>query len=82
MSKDPHIHPHMNDSIVVMGFTVDGVKEFLTEAGFVDVDVDVVPEKMFMAFGKRMYRTVFFARGRRPLEGGKGKHEEGAKSEL
>jgi SAM-dependent methyltransferase len=59
----------MNASIVVPSFTIDGVKEFLTEAGFVDVDIMVMEQKAYMEFGgKKMYRTVFFARGRRPLE--------------
>lgn len=58
----------MKASVAVPSFTVDGVKKFLTEAGFVDIDVDIVKEKAYMDFNKKMYRTVFFARGRRPLE--------------
>jgi hypothetical protein len=66
----------MNASIVVPHFTVEGVKKFFTEAGFVDVDVITMDEKSYMEFaGKKLWRTVLFARGRRPFE-------EGEKSEL
>lgn len=67
----------MKDSIVVPYFTIDGVKQFLSKAGFVDIDVKVMPEKVYMGFNdKKFYRTILFARGRRPLE------EEKRKSEL
>jgi hypothetical protein len=66
----------MNASIVVPHFTVEGVKKFFTEAGFVDVDVITMDEKSYMEFaGKKLWRTVLFARGRRPFE-------KGEKSEL
>jgi hypothetical protein len=66
----------MNASIVVPHFTIEGVKKFFTEAGFVDVDVITMDEKSYMEFaGKKLWRTVLFARGRRPFE-------EGEKSEL
>jgi SAM-dependent methyltransferase len=66
----------MSASIVVPHFTVDGVKKFFTEAGFVDVDVITMEEKSYMEFaGKKLWRTILFARGRRPFE-------EGEKSEL
>jgi SAM-dependent methyltransferase len=59
----------MADSIVVPHFTVNGVKEFFTEAGFVDVDVITMKERSYMEFaGKKLWRTILFARGRRPVE--------------
>jgi SAM-dependent methyltransferase len=66
----------MSASVVVPHFTIDGVKKFFTEAGFVDVDVITMEEKSYMEFaGKKLWRTILFARGRRPFE-------EGEKSEL
>jgi SAM-dependent methyltransferase len=66
----------MNASIVVPHFTIKGVKKFFTEAGFVDVDVITMDEKSYMEFGgKKLWRTVLFARGRRPFK-------DGEKSEL
>ena len=79
-SDDPtrNVGAEMNASVVVPHFNVDGVKEFFTEAGFVDVDVVIMKEKVYMEFaGKNMWRTILFAKGRRPLEGG-----EKEKSEL
>jgi SAM-dependent methyltransferase len=74
----PEFKKKMNDSIVVPHFTIDGVKKFFTEAGFVDVDVVTMKEKSYMEFaGKRLWRTILFARGRRPVEG-----EEEQRSEL
>lgn len=59
----------MNASIVVPHFTIDGVKKFFSEAGFVDVDVVTMPERVYMEFaGRKIWRTVLFARGRRPEE--------------
>jgi SAM-dependent methyltransferase len=59
----------MADSIVVPHFTVNGVKEFFTKAGFVDVDVITMKERSYMEFaGKKLWRTILFARGRRPAE--------------
>ncbi|KAI4911068.1 hypothetical protein J4E90_007325 [Alternaria incomplexa] len=63
---------------VVPHFTIDGVKQFFAEAGFVDVDVITMKEKNYMEFGgKKLWRTILFARGRRPMEGqdGSGKSE-------
>ncbi|KAF2446927.1 S-adenosyl-L-methionine-dependent methyltransferase [Karstenula rhodostoma CBS 690.94] len=61
-------------SIVVPSFTVEGVRKFFTEAGLVDVDVVTMDKRVYMEFGgQKLWRTVLFARGRRPLE---------AKSEL
>jgi hypothetical protein len=66
----------MSASVVVPHFTIDGVKKFFTEAGFVDVDVITMEEKSYMEFaGKKLWRTILFARGRRPFE-------ESEKSEL
>lgn len=59
----------MNDSIVVPHFTIDGVKQFFTEAGFVDVDVITLPERSYMEFaGNKVWRTILIAKGRRPDE--------------
>lgn len=59
----------MSASIVVPSFTIEGVKKFFTEAGLVDVDVITMDEKVYMSFGGRqIWRTVLFARGRRPFE--------------
>ncbi|KAF2130837.1 S-adenosyl-L-methionine-dependent methyltransferase [Dothidotthia symphoricarpi CBS 119687] len=65
----PQFIEKMNKSIVVPHFTIDGVKEFFTKAGFVDVDVKAGEEKAYMEFaGKKGWRTVLFAKGRRPVE--------------
>ncbi|KAH6618739.1 S-adenosyl-L-methionine-dependent methyltransferase [Boeremia exigua] len=57
----------MNDSIVVPHFSIAGVKQFFTEAGFVDVDVITMKEQSYMEFGgKKLWRTVLIAKGRRP----------------
>jgi SAM-dependent methyltransferase len=67
--SSPEFKKKMNDSIVVPHFTIEGVKEFFTKAGFVDVDVITLDEKSYMEFaGKRVWRTILFARGRRPTE--------------
>lgn len=63
------VRKEMNASIVVPSFTIDGVKKFFTEAGFVDVDVVLMEEKAYMEFaGRKLWRTVLFAKGRRPVE--------------
>jgi SAM-dependent methyltransferase len=68
--KDPETHTKMRKSIVFENFTVDGVKEFLTAAGFVDVDAVVMEDRVYMEFaGKKMWRKILFGKGRRPLEG-------------
>ncbi|KAF2872981.1 S-adenosyl-L-methionine-dependent methyltransferase [Massariosphaeria phaeospora] len=57
----------MDASIVTPHFTIEGVKQFFTEAGFEDVDVVLMEEKVYMEFtGKPLFRTVLFAKGRRP----------------
>jgi hypothetical protein len=67
--KSPEFIKKMSDSIVVPHFTLDGVREFFTKAGFVDVDVFPLKERSYMEFGgKKMYRTILFAKGRRPFE--------------
>lgn len=74
----PVFKKKMNDSIVVPHFTLDGVRQFFTEAGFVDVDVITMKEKSYMEFaGNKIWRTILFARGRRPVgdEAGKEKSE-------
>lgn len=64
----------MAASIVVFSFTVEGVKKFFAEAGLVDVDVVTMKQRVYMEFGgQKMWRTILFAKGKRPLE---------AKSEL
>lgn len=65
----PEFKKKMNDSIVVPHFTIEGVKEFFTEAGFVDVDVIALEERSYMQFaGKSLWRTILIAKGRRPEE--------------
>ncbi|KAF5846662.1 hypothetical protein GGP41_004740 [Bipolaris sorokiniana] len=72
-SSDKHdssLHSKMAASVVVPHFTIDGVRQFFSEAGFVDVDVKTMNEKSYMEFGgKKMWRTILFARGRRPMDG-------------
>jgi hypothetical protein len=63
----PEFKKKMNDSIVVPHFTIKGVKQFFTEAGFVDVDVITLDERSYMEFaGKKVWRTILIARGRKP----------------
>lgn len=65
----PDFRAKMNNSIVVPHFTIEGVKKFFSEAGFVDIDVITMKEKTYMEFaGKKLWRTILFARGRRPVE--------------
>lgn len=62
----------MADSIVVPHFTLEGVRTFFTEAGFVDVDVITLKERSYMEFaGKKLWRTILIAKGRRPEREGK-----------
>ncbi|KAF2116578.1 S-adenosyl-L-methionine-dependent methyltransferase [Lophiotrema nucula] len=69
VSSSREVKEQMKDSIAVYSFTVDGVKKFFTEAGFVDVDVAVMPERVYMQFGgRKIWRTILFAKGRKPLE--------------
>lgn len=80
-STDPAFRRKMNNSVVVPHFSIEGVKKFFSEAGFVDVDVKTMEEKCYMEFaGKKLWRTVLFARGRRPFDGKEEKN--GGKSEL
>lgn len=66
----------MNASIVIPSFTIEGVKDFFTKAGFVDVDVLTMKERVYMQFaGRRIWRTILFAKGRRPLDEVKEKSE-------
>ncbi|KAF1851764.1 S-adenosyl-L-methionine-dependent methyltransferase [Cucurbitaria berberidis CBS 394.84] len=63
-------HNKMNASIVVPHFSIEGVKRFLTEAGFIDIDVTTMKERVYMMFeGKKIWRTILFAKGRKPVEG-------------
>ena len=67
--SSPELKKKMNDSIMVPHFTIDGVKKFFTEAGFVDVDVITLDERSYMEFaGKKLWRTILIAKGRRPSE--------------
>ncbi|EUC38914.1 hypothetical protein COCCADRAFT_352 [Bipolaris zeicola 26-R-13] len=73
---DSSLHSKMAASVVVPHFTIDGVREFFEKAGFVDVDVKTMKEKSYMEFGgKKMWRTILFARGRRPAGDNKEKSE-------
>ncbi|KAF2737523.1 S-adenosyl-L-methionine-dependent methyltransferase [Polyplosphaeria fusca] len=59
----------MNASIMIPSFTIENVKRFFEGAGFVDVDVILMPERAYMAFGgNKIWRTVLLAKGRRPFE--------------
>lgn len=56
-------------SIVVSSFTIDSVKKFLTEAGLIEVDVVTMRERVYMEIGgQKLWRTVLYARGRRPMD--------------
>ncbi|KAF1916788.1 S-adenosyl-L-methionine-dependent methyltransferase [Ampelomyces quisqualis] len=69
--SSPELEKKMAESVVVPHFSVQGVKDFFTEAGFVDVDVITMDERVYMEFaGKKLWRTILFARGRRPFESG------------
>ncbi|EOA90913.1 uncharacterized protein SETTUDRAFT_101730 [Exserohilum turcica Et28A] len=73
----------MAASVVVPHFTKSGVQQFFTEAGFVDVDVITMKEKCYMEFaGKKLWRTVLFARGRKPLGNLDNSNNDNEKSEL
>jgi SAM-dependent methyltransferase len=74
VSNDPttKYKKEMKASIAVFSFTIEGVKDFFAEAGFVDVDVVTMKERVYMQFaGTKIWRTILFAKGRRPEEGGK-----------
>ena len=63
------VREHMKDAIVTPHFTVEHVRNFFIEAGFVDVDVITMKERVYMEFaGIKVWRTILFAKGRRPLE--------------
>lgn len=65
-NPDPELRKKMVDSVVVPHFTLEGVKEFFTEAGFVDVDVIRLKDRSYMEFGgKKLWRTILIAKGRR-----------------
>jgi SAM-dependent methyltransferase len=65
----PELRKKMNDSIVVPHFTIEGVKKFFTDAGYVDVDVITLKERSYMEFGgKKMWRRILIAKGRKPEE--------------
>lgn len=67
--SSPEFLKKMTDSVVVPHFTLDGVREIFIKAGFVDVDVFAAKEKSYMEFGgKKLYRTVLYAKARRPFE--------------
>lgn len=64
----PEFRKKMNDSIVVYHFTIEGVKKFFSEAGFVDVDVVTLDERSYMEFaGDKLWRRILFAKGRKPF---------------
>jgi SAM-dependent methyltransferase len=71
-TDDPtkEVRAEMKASIVVPHFTIEHVRKFFTEAGFVDVDVVTMKEKVYMEFaGTKLWRTILFGKGRRPMEG-------------
>lgn len=60
----------MYASIAVPTFSEAGIRKIFTEAGLVDVDVVVLKEKLYMEFGgNKLFRTVFLAQGKRPVDG-------------
>ncbi|KAF1966231.1 S-adenosyl-L-methionine-dependent methyltransferase [Bimuria novae-zelandiae CBS 107.79] len=62
----------MAASIVAKGasFTIEGVKKFFAQAGLVDVDVVTMGKRVYLEMGgQKLWRTILFARGRRPVEG-------------
>lgn len=66
-NPNPELRKKMTDSIVVPHFTIDGVKQFFTAAGFIDVDVVTLRERSYMEFGgKKLWRTILIAKGRKP----------------
>ncbi|KAJ4989265.1 methyltransferase domain-containing protein [Stagonosporopsis vannaccii] len=66
----PALHKKMSDSIVVPHFTIAGVRDFFIAAGYIDVDVITLKERSYMEFGgKKMWRRILIAKGRRPEEG-------------
>ncbi|KAF2499583.1 S-adenosyl-L-methionine-dependent methyltransferase [Lophium mytilinum] len=57
----------MRAAIKVFSFDEAGVRAFFEEAGLVGFEISVMEEKVYMEFGgKKMERTVFFAKGTRP----------------
>lgn len=71
-NPSPELRKKMTDSIVVPHFTIDGVKQFFSAAGFVDIDVITLKERSYMEFGgKKLWRTILVAKGRRPEKEGK-----------
>ena len=67
--RDPKVRKDMEASIVIPSFTVENVRKFLTEAGLVDVEVVTMKERVYMEFGgAKMWRTILFGKGRRPVE--------------
>ncbi|KAJ4410545.1 hypothetical protein N0V91_002032 [Didymella pomorum] len=71
-NPNQELRKKMTDSIVVPHFTINGVKEFFTAAGFIDVDVITLKERSYMEFsGKKLWRTILIAKGRRPEKEGK-----------
>lgn len=71
-NPNQELRTKMTDSIVVPHFTINGVKEFFTAAGFIDVDVITLKERSYMEFsGKKLWRTILVAKGRRPEKEGK-----------
>jgi hypothetical protein len=68
--QSPEFRKKMQASIMVPHFTIEGVRKFFKEAGLVDVDVITMKERVYMEFGgKKMWRTILFAKGRKPMEG-------------
>jgi SAM-dependent methyltransferase len=62
----------MNASIVTHSFTAEGITAIFEKAGLVDVDVSIMKERVYLEFtGTKAWRTVFFAKGRKPTSAGK-----------
>jgi len=58
----------MIDSIKVTDFGEARVRAFFEEAGLVEFAISVLDEKLYMEYsGRSMERTVFFAKGMKPV---------------
>lgn len=62
------LNQELRASIKAFSFDAQGVRGFFEEAGLVDFKLCALEEKVYMEFaGEKMERTVFFARGRKPI---------------
>jgi SAM-dependent methyltransferase len=63
-----YLPKEMIDSIKVTGFDEARVRAFFEEAGLVEFAISVLDEKLYMEYsGSGVERTVFFAKGTKPV---------------